>query len=224
VTQELWSAVDRYAAELLHLQDAALEAALEASAAAGLPEIQITPTQGRFLSLLARAQRARRILEIGTLGGYSAIWLARALSPGGRLLTLEIDPGHAAVARSNLERAGLSEAVEIRVGPAAQSLAQLAREEPDPFDLVFIDADKPGYPDYLLLVLPLVHRGSWIVADNVVRGGAVADDAASDPNVIAVRRYLALAAAEPRLEATVVQTVGGKGYDGMSIALVTADP
>lgn len=217
--QDQWSAVDRYVADLLIPEDTILEATLRASAAAGLPSIGISATQGRFLAMLAQMVRARSILEIGTLGGYSAIWLARAVAAGGRLVTLEFDPQHAAVARGNVARAGLAEIVEVRVGAALDTLPQLASEGMT-FDLIFIDADKPGYPDYWTWALRLARPGTLIVADNVVRDGAVADPSSDDPNVRAVRRYHALVAAEPRATATVLQTVGAKGYDGMSLALI----
>jgi predicted O-methyltransferase YrrM len=223
VTQEHWTAVDRYMSNLFGRPDPALEAALAASAAAGLPAIQVAPNQGKLLMLLARAQGARAILEIGTLGGYSTIWLARSLPEGGRLITLEADPKHAAVARANLERAGLAGVVEIRVGQALSTLPQLAAEGRGPFDLVFIDADKPGYTEYLAWALKLTRRGSLIIADNVVRQGAVADAASTDQNVQGIRRFLAALAAEPRVTVTVMQTVGSKGYDGFALAFVTAD-
>jgi predicted O-methyltransferase YrrM len=210
---ERWEDVDRYLRELFAPAD------LRDSEAAGLPSIQVTPTQGKLLHLLARATEARRILELGTLGGYSAIWLARALPPDGALITLEADPRHAEVARANLDRAGVSGLVEIRVGPALETLPQLVGT--GPFDLIFIDADKVGYPDYFGWSLRLAGAGSVIVADNVVRGGAVADPDSEDPNVLAVRRFHELVAAEPRVSATVIQTVGTKGYDGFTLALVT---
>ncbi len=218
--QDTWSRVDRYAGDLLFPADTILEAALEASTAAGLPAIAVSPAQGQFLALLVQALGARRVLELGTLGGYSTIWMGRALPPGGHLLTLELDPAHAAVAKANLARAGLADVVTVRVGPAAETLRQLARVGEAPFDLVFIDADKTGYPDYLELILPLVQRGSLIIADNVVRGGAITDASSTDPNVQAVRRYLEMVAAHPRLSATVLQTVGSKGYDGLALAVV----
>ncbi len=224
MNQEQWTAVDRYLTDLLVRPDPALAAALDASVAAGLPAIQVSPPQGRLLELLARLQGARSILEIGTLGGYSTIWLARALPAGGRLVTLELDPKHAAVARANLARAGLDGVAEVRVGPAADTLAQLAAGGAGPFDLIFIDADKAGYPDYFAWALRLARRGSVIIADNVVRQGAVADPASPDPAVQGVRRFHALLAAEPRVSATAIQTVGGKGYDGFTLALVVADP
>jgi len=223
MNQERWTAVDGYLSDLLVAPDESLEAALRASAAGGLPAIQVAANQGKLLHLLARLKEARTILEVGTLGGYSTIWLARALPPDGRLVTLELDPRHAQVARANLEHAGLAELVEIRVGPASESLAHLVAEGGGPFDLVFIDADKEGYPDYLGWALRLTRPGSLIVADNVVRGGAVMDAADSDPRVRAVRRFLEMVAAEPRLAATVIQTVGSKGYDGLAFALVVRD-
>jgi predicted O-methyltransferase YrrM len=224
MTQEQWTAVDRYLTDQLLPPDPALDAALQASVAAGLPPINVSPTQGKLLHLLARMQPARNILEIGTLGGYSTIWLARALPAGGRLITLEADPKHAAVARANLVRAGLAEVVELRLGRALDTLPQLLAEGCGPFDLVFIDADKPGYPDYFTWALKLTRRGSLIVADNVVRKGAVIDPASSDPNVQGVRRLHELIAAEPRVSATAIQTVGSKGYDGFAIVLVITDP
>jgi predicted O-methyltransferase YrrM len=222
--QEQWTAVDRYLADLLVPPDPPLEAALQASAAAGLPAIHVPPNLGKLLMLLARVQGARRILEIGTLGGYSTIWLARALPTGGRLVTLEADPTHADVARANIARAGLTQVVELRVGPALETLPQLAAEGGGPFDVIFIDADKPGYPDYWTWALKLVRRGSLIIADNVVREGAVIDASSTDPKVQGVRRFLEVLAAEPRVSATAIQTVGSKKYDGFALALVTADP
>ncbi len=220
--QERWTAVDGYLAGLLAPSDAALDAALAHSAASGLPPHQISPGQGKLLQLLARLQGARSILEIGTLGGYSTIWLARALPPGGRLITLELDPANAEVARQNLARADLEEVVEIRVGPALETLPALAADGRGPFDVVFIDADKPSGPEYLAWAIELSRAGSLIVADNVVRGGEVADAHSDDPRVRGVRRLLELLAAEPRVTATAIQTVGSKGYDGLAIALVTS--
>jgi predicted O-methyltransferase YrrM len=219
--QDTWSRVDQYVAGLLAPSDPVLDAALEASAEAGLPAIAVSPAQGQLLALLVHALGARRVLELGTLGGYSTIWMGRALPLGGRLVTLELDPAHAAVATANLARAGLAEVVRVRVGPASDSLRKMAALGEAPFDFVFIDADKEGYPEYLGLVLPLVRTGSLIIADNVVREGAVADAGSTDPNVQAVRRYLELVAAHPRLSATVLQTVGSKGYDGMALAVVS---
>ncbi|MBV9125252.1 MAG: O-methyltransferase [Planctomycetes bacterium] len=224
MVQEQWATVEDYLTNLLVPSDPALEAALQASAAAGLPAIHVSPNQGKLLHLLARLQGARTILEIGTLGGYSTIWLARALPPDGLLITLEADPGHAAIARANLAQAGLAEVVEVRLGSALDTLPQLLAEGRGPFDLIFIDADKPSYPDYLAWTLKLVRRGSLILADNVVRGGAVVEAANTDPKIQGVRRFNELLAAEPRLSATAIQTVGTKGYDGFALALVTADP
>ncbi|WP_437839884.1 O-methyltransferase [Sorangium sp. So ce1153] len=223
MSQERWSAVDRYITDLLVPSDAALDAALGDSAAADLPPINVAPNQGKLLHLLARIQGARSILEIGTLGGYSTIWLARALPAGGRLVTLELDPKHAEVARANIARAGLADVVELRLGRALDTLPALAAEGRGPFDFIFIDADKPSNPDYFAWALKLSRRGSVIVVDNVVRKGAVADPESADPNVQGVQRLNKLIAAEPRVSATAVQTVGSKGYDGFAIALVTAD-
>jgi predicted O-methyltransferase YrrM len=220
--KERWTAADQYITELLVQQDPVLVSALKASDAAGLPTISVSPPQGKLLSLLVRVCRASRVLEIGTLGGYSTIWLARGLPADGHLTTLELSPAHAAVATANLERAGLTELVRVRVGAARDTLRQLAAEGVRPFDLVFIDADKTGYPEYLSLVMPLVRPGSMVIADNVVRDGAVADPASTDANVLAVREYHAAVAANPRLSATVIQTVGSKGYDGLSFAVVTS--
>jgi predicted O-methyltransferase YrrM len=224
MTQERWAAVDRYITNLLVQPDPALDAALEASDAAGLPSINVAPNQGKLLHLLARVQGARSILEIGTLGGYSTIWLARALPADGRLITLEADPKHAEVARANIERAGLADIVELRPGPALETLPRIAAEGLGPFDLIFIDADKPSNPDYFEWALKLSRRGSLILVDNVVRNGAVIDVVSTDPNVQGVRRFNELLAAEPRVSATEIQTVGCKGYDGLAVALVIADP
>jgi predicted O-methyltransferase YrrM len=215
-----WKEVDAYLGDLLLPRDPALESALAASAAAGLPDIQVSPLQGRLLWLVARARGARTILEIGTLGGYSTIWLARALPPDGRLVTLELNPTHAMVARANLAAAGADQRVELRLGPAADSLRELVAANDGPFDFIFIDADKPGYPDYFTWALRLSRPGTVIVADNVVREGAIVDGDSDDPDVQGVRRLLAMMAAEPRVAATVLQTVGSKGYDGLAIALV----
>lgn len=224
MTQAQWTEVDRYLNDTLTRSDAALRSALKASAAAGLPPINVAPNQGKFLQLLAQLQGAKKILEIGTLGGYSTIWLARALPPGGRLITLEYEPKHAEVARANLANAGLSDRVEVRVGRAVDTLPQLAAEGLAPFDFVFIDADKSGYPDYFEWSMKLTRRGGVIVLDNVIRAGAVADPNNTDPNVQGVRRAHERIAAEPRVSATAIQTVGLKGYDGFTIALVVADP
>jgi predicted O-methyltransferase YrrM len=213
-----WRDVDDYFTDLLVPEDPVLADALAASKAAGLPAIQVSPTQGRLLNLLARMSGARRILELGTLGGYSTIWLARALPAGGRLVTLEADPAHADVARANLARADLADTVEVILGPAEQTLPSLT----GPFDLIFIDADKPGYPAYLRACLPLARPGTVIVADNVVRDGEVANPGSTDERVQGVRRFTELVAAEPRLSATGIQTVGTKGYDGFVLAVVTS--
>jgi predicted O-methyltransferase YrrM len=218
-----WTAVDRYFTDLLVTPDPALDAALQASAAAGLPAINVAPNQGKFLHLLARISGARRILEIGTLGGYSTIWLARALPADGRLVTLELEPKHAEVARANFARAGLADRVELRLGPAQDLLPQLAAEKGGPFDLIFIDADKASTPDYFAWALKLSRRGSVIVVDNVVRNGAVIDADSNDPSVRGVRRFNQMLAAETRVSATAMQTVGSKGYDGFAIGIVTVD-
>ena len=217
-----WTTVDDYLTSLLAPADEALEAALKDSEAAGLPPISVTPPQGKLLHLLARIQGARRILEIGTLGGYSTIWLGRALPEDGTLVTLEVDPTHAEVARANLARAGLAHRVEIRLGPAADSLAALAAADTDPFDLVFIDADKESYPRYLEQAVALTRPGSLIIGDNVVRGGRVATEEDADASVRGIRTFLELVAHHPRLEATAIQTVGSKGHDGFCLARVTA--
>lgn len=190
------------------------------SVAAGMPQIQVSATLGRFLNLQARTMGARRILEIGTLAGYSSIWLARALPADGRLITLELEPRHAEVARGNLTRAGLADVAEVRVGPAADSLRAMVADNFAPFDMVFIDADKDGYPEYLEWSLKLARPGTLIVADNVVRGGAIIDADSSDGRVQGVRRFNEMLARDPRLDATILQTVGVKGYDGIAYALV----
>ncbi len=222
MTQDKWTTVDRYFTDLFAPPDAALDAALLATAEAGMPPINVTPTQGKLLALLTRAIGAHSILEIGTLGGYSSIWMGRALPPGGRLLSLEVSPQHAEVARANIARAGLEAVVEVRLGSAHVTLPQLAESGADPFDLVFIDADKVSAPDYLTWALRLTRPGSLIIMDNVVRGGAVSDAASGDPDVEGIRRALAMMAADSRLETTAFQTVGGKGYDGMAIARVAS--
>jgi predicted O-methyltransferase YrrM len=221
--QEKWKEVDRYINALFTPSDSSLDGALQASEAAGLPAISVTAAQGKLLMLLAQVRQARSILEIGTLGGYSTIWLARALPPGGRLITLEMDPMHAAVAQSNIARAGLSGCVEVRIGRALDTLPALAGEGREPFDLIFIDADKQTYPEYFTWAVKLSQRGTLIVADNVVRNGAVTDPASPDLNVQGVRRFFERIAAEPRVTAAVIQTVGSKGYDGFALILVTGD-
>lgn len=218
--QERWTAVDAYVVDTLVGSDAALDDAIATSAAAGLPPIAVSPSQGQFLLILAKAMAARRILELGTLGGYSGIWLARALPTGGCLVTVDIDEQHAAVARRNFERAGLMDRIDLRVGAALDVLAQLEAERESPFDFVFIDADKVNYAAYLDRVVRLSRPGTLIVADNVVRDGAVIDAASTDVAVQGVRRFMDDAAAHPRLTATTLQTVGSKGYDGMAIVFV----
>jgi len=222
MNQEQWTGVDRYFADLLSPHDAALDAALKSSAAAGLPAINVTPNQGKLLMILALSCGAHKILEIGTLGGYSTMWLARALPKDGRLITLEYQKKHAEIARANVARAGLANAVEIRVGKALDTLPKLEAERIGPFDLIFIDADKKNNPEYFQWALRLSRRGSVIVIDNVVRKGAVIDAASADEDVQATRRFMQMLAAEPRVTATAIQTVGSKGYDGFAIALVTA--
>jgi predicted O-methyltransferase YrrM len=188
-----------------------------------LPQINVAPNQGKLLQILAQIQGATRILELGTLAGYSTIWLARALPADGKLITLEANPKHAEVARENIERAGLSNIVEIRIGAALDTLPQLATEGQAPFDFVFIDADKANIPDYFTWALKLTRRGSVIIVDNVIRKGAVIDADSTDENIQGVRKFNTLLAAEPRVKATTIQTVGSKGYDGLAIALVVAD-
>jgi predicted O-methyltransferase YrrM len=218
--QELWNAVDDHLVATLLTPDPVLAATLADSTAAGLPEIQVAPNQGKLLQLLVRITGARRVLEVGTLGGYSTIWLARGLPTDGRLVTLELEEHNASVARANLARAGLDRSVEVRVGPAAATLAAMVADGEGPFDLVFLDADKGGYPTYLARAVELSRPGTVIVADNVVRAGAVADPGTDDPNAKGVQRFLADAAAHPRLDGTAVQTVGVKGHDGIAILVV----
>ena len=218
-----WKAVDGYLAQTLIPADPILEAALAANAAADLPSIDVSPTQGQFLHLLVCISGAKRILEIGTLGGYSTICMARALpQEDAQLITLEFSPHHAAVARANIARAGLSQIVELRLGPAAESLAQLHKEGVSPFDLIFIDADKPNNPTYLEWAVKLSHLGTLIVVDNVIRDGEIANAANPDPSVTGTRTMFELIAANPHLQATALQTVGSKGYDGFAFALVVS--
>ena len=219
-SEALWTSVDRYLNDTLIPPDPALDAALKANAAANLPAIDVSPSQGKLLQLLAETQRAHRILEIGTLGGYSTICLARALPPGGKLITLELDPHHAEVALANIAHAGLAHAVELRLGPALDSLNQLHAEHADPFDLIFLDANKDGYPLYLTAALKLARPGTLILADNVIRDGDVVNHTSTDANTQGVRRFLELLAADPRISSTAVQTVGSKGYDGFALARV----
>jgi predicted O-methyltransferase YrrM len=219
---EQWTAVDQYITDLLVPSDRALDAALQASASAGLPAIQVSANQGKLLQLLAKIQGAQRILEIGTLGGYSTIWLARALPASGRLISLEALPHHAKIAKLNIANAGLQDRVEIRVGKALDLLPGIAAEKPAPFDLIFIDADKASTAEYFQWALKLARPGSLIIADNVVRNGAVIDANSDDAGVKGVRRFNEILAAEKRVSATAIQTVGSKGYDGFAIALVIA--
>jgi predicted O-methyltransferase YrrM len=220
--QEQWKAVDQYFADLLLPPDPALEAALLDSAAAGLPPINVSPPQGKMLHLLARVCGAKRILEIGTLGGYSTIWLARALPPGGRLVTLEYVQKHADVARANFARAGLSGVVDLRVDRAIDTLPKLAEEHGSGpgFDLTFIDADKPSTADYFAWAVKLARPGGLIIVDNVVRKGHVIDASSSDEDVQGIRRFMQALANESRVSATAIQTVGAKGYDGFLLAVV----
>ena len=220
MSSDTWTAVDDYIAGVFVPPDPALDGAQAAAAAAGLPAIAVSVPHGKFLHILSLIRGARRILEIGTLGGYSTIWLARALPPGGRLVSLEFDPKHAGVARANLSAAGLDDRVEVLVGRALDTLPTLPANEP--FDLVFIDADKPSTPDYVRWGLKLTRPGSIIVIDNVVRNGDVLDATGANESAAAMRQAMAVLAAEPRVTATVIQTVGSKGYDGFAIALVTA--
>jgi predicted O-methyltransferase YrrM len=222
MNDERWTAVDSYFAERLLGADTILDAALQAQSEAGLPAIHVAPNQGALLNILAQTLGARAILEIGALGGYSTIWLARALAPGGRLVSLELDPRHAEVARANLANAGLAAVAEVRQGQAIKLLPELEAEGVGPFDLVFIDADKQSTADYFAWALRLTRPGSLIVVDNVVRGGEVADPSSSNSSVLGVRRFADVLANEPRVKATAMQTVGEKGYDGLIIALVLA--
>ena len=220
MSAEQWAAVDRYLAEKLLPADPVMDDVLARNAASGLPRIDVSPAQGKFLFLLARMIGARRVLEIGTLGGYSTIWLARALPEGGRVVTLEFDPHHAAVARENVARAGVAHCVELRIGAALDTLPEVESAGLGPFDFIFIDADKGNYPGYLDWALRLARPGTVIVGDNVVRDGAVLDPASTDWNVQGVRAFLDRLASDPRISATGLQTVGAKGWDGFAIALV----
>jgi len=220
MTQEIWTTVDNYVSEMLVPPDKVLDQALEASADSGLPEIAVAPNQGKFLMLLARSIKARNILEIGTLGGYSTIWLARALPKAGRVVTLEAVARHAEVARANFKRAGLADVIDLRLGKALDTLPRLAAEKPDPFDFIFIDADKENIPDYFTWSLKLARPGSMIIVDNVIRDGEVVNARSKDPSVKGVRRFNEMLKSETRVSATSIQTVGVKGYDGFTLALV----
>jgi predicted O-methyltransferase YrrM len=218
-----WAEVDRFFSDALIAPDHVLESALEASRAAGLPPISVSPNQGKLLELLARMLDAKSILEIGTLGAYSTIWLARGMQPGGRLITLEADPAHATVARANIARAGLESMVELRLGSASDTLPQISAERLGPFDLIFIDADKKSIPSYFEWALRLSRPGSIIIVDNVVRDGRVIDSNSDDPDIQGVRRFLEMAGANATVSATAIQTVGLKGYDGFAIVQVLSD-
>jgi predicted O-methyltransferase YrrM len=224
MNQELWTDVDGYITDLIVRPDGALTAALETSEREGLPSINIAPNQGKFLQLLVQLRGARRVLEIGTLGGYSAIWLARGLVPGGRLITLEANPKYADVARRNIAQAGLADVVEIRVGPALETLSRLEAEKHGPFDVVFIDADKPNNPSYFEWAVKLSQKGTLIIVDNVIRGGTVVDSTSRDAGVLGTRQFNEALAHDKRVIGTEIQTVGVKGYDGFALALVVADP
>ncbi len=223
MAKDLWTDVDQYFAEKLLPKDPILESAAEAAEKAGLPPIAVSPNQGKFLQLLSQIIGAKSILELGTLAGYSTIWLARGMRAGGRLITVEIDPKHAEVAKSNISRAGLKETVEVRIGSALEVLPELSAEKRGPFDLIFIDADKENIPAYFEWSMKLSHPGTLIIVDNVVRDGAVIDANSPDPRIAGVRKFVDLLAAESRASATTIQTVGTKGYDGFAMVLVGAD-
>ncbi|MBW4690887.1 MAG: O-methyltransferase [Lyngbya sp. HA4199-MV5] len=223
MAQEHWSTVDNYITDLFIPPDLALENTLRSTVAADLPAINVAPNQGKLLHILALSHGVNRILELGTLAGYSTIWLARALPADGKLITLEANPKHAEVAQANIDRAGLTNQVEIRLGAALETLPKLVAEEQEPFDLVFIDADKVNTAEYFSWALKLTRRGSVIITDNVVRKGGVIDANSPDENIQGIRRFNAALALEPRVKATIVQTVGSKGHDGLAIALVVGD-
>ncbi len=221
--EEVWTRAQRYIEEQLLGKDESLDTVLAATEAAGMPPIQVSPTHGKLLKLLAQMHGAKRILEIGTLAGYSTIWLARALPADGKLITLEFEPKHVAVARDNIAKAGLADKVEVREGSALDTLPLLASEGAAPFDLVFIDANKSGYADYLGWALKLTCRGSVIIADNAVQQGRIADATCDDTNVQGIQRFIEMLGSEPRVSATIVQTVGSQGYDGLAIGVVVSD-
>lgn len=218
-----WAATEQYLEDLLAPGDEMLAHILEQNRTSALPSIDVPPLLGKFLALMIRVSGARRVLELGTLGGYSTLWMARALPSGGRLITLELEPKHAAIAQANFTKGGVTDRVEIRVGKAAESLRAMAETSEPPFDLIFLDADKQGLPEYLKLSLSLSRPGTVIIADNVVRDGKVADPQHPDPNVQGVQNFLQLASAEPRLSATALPTVGARGYDGFAMAVVLSD-
>ena len=223
MSQEPWAGVDRYITDTVVKPDEALNAALRAAEAAGLPAISVSPPQGKLLHLIAKLQGAQNILEIGTLAGYSTIWLARALPANGRVITLESDPGHAEIARANIADAGLADRVDVRLGAALDTLPRLAQQAEGPFDLIFIDADKESTAEYFRWALKLSRRGSLIVVDNVVREGTLIDEDRRDAHIQGIRDFYELAAAEPRVSMTAIQTVGIKGYDGFAVALVAVE-
>ncbi len=222
MSERTWESVDEYVVERLAATDDVLDHVRGASAAAGLPDIAVSAAQGKFLHLLTRAVRAASVLEIGTLGGYSTVWFARALPAGGRVVTLEVDPHHAEVARSNAAAAGVADLVDVRLGAALDTLPRLVAEGAGPFDLVFVDADKENNAEYVRLALDLSRPGTVVVVDNVVRGGGVVDPGSADPSIRGTRALFDFLAGEPRLDSTALQTVGAKGYDGFVLALVTA--
>ena len=217
---DIWKKVDNFFTDALIPADGVLEAALAANREADLPAIDVTPLQGKFLEIMIRATNGRRVLELGTLGGYSTIWMARAVGLAGQVVTLELDSRHGEIAQRNLDNAGVADRVQLRIGPASESLAAMVSEKSAPFDFIFIDADKAGYPDYIEWSLKLSRPGTLIIADNVVRDGKVTDPSDPDPSIQGVRRFTELVADEPRLSTTVLQTVGSKGYDGFAIAVV----
>jgi predicted O-methyltransferase YrrM len=223
MTQDLWTSVDRYFSDKFLQKDPILDAAVESAEKAGLSPIAVSPNQGKFLHMLAQLVNARAILELGTLGGYSTIWLARGMRDGGRLITVELDPKHAEVAKSNISRAGLKDVVDVRIGSALDVLPQLAAEKRGPFDLIFVDADKQNIPAYFEWSMKLSHPGTVIIVDNVVRDGEVIDPNSPDDRIAGVRKFVDLLAAESRASATTIQTVGVKGYDGFAMVLVGAD-
>ena len=220
MTSKTWTAVDDYIVSSLFQEDPVLDAVLKANRDQGLPAIDVSAAQGKLLSLLVRIRGAKKVLEVGTLGGYSTIWMARGLPADGKVVTLELEPHHAKVARSNFERAGVSGKVDLRIGPALQSLAALVSENADPFDLIFIDADKPNNPNYLDWAMKLSRPGTVIVCDNVIRDGAVVKKNSGDVNVEGARAAFSFIGGEKRLDGTAIQTVGAKGYDGFAIAIV----
>lgn len=220
MSEELWGRVDDYIVDRLATEDAALAAALAANAAAGLPAMDVSAAQGKFLNLMVRITGAKRVLEIGTLGGYSTIWMAKALPGDGRMVTLEYDPAHARVARQNIDASGIGGKVTIHVGAAADTLPVVAKENPEPFDFVFIDADKPSNPIYLDWAVKLSRRGTVIILDNVIRDGKVIDPDNTDPRIIGTRAAYDIIGSHPRLSATALQTVGSKGWDGFAIMVV----